>query len=108
MHLKEAKDLPAADGNGLSDPYAVLKLGKESKKSMIQYDTLNPQWNEKFEFVKVKLPPAHTTTSAAADPPAFGEYPLATRIGSERAQHGAGGDGGDPDGGDLGRRSTGP
>ena len=55
IHLKEAKDLPAADSNGLSDPYAVLKLGKESKKSMIQYDTLSPAWNEKFEFVKVSL-----------------------------------------------------
>ena len=53
IHLKGAKGLPAADSNGLSDPYAVLKLGKESKKSMIQYDTLNPMWNEKFEFVKV-------------------------------------------------------
>jgi hypothetical protein len=53
IHLKEAKDLPAADSNGLSDPYAILKLGKESKKSLIQYDTLSPMWNEKFEFVKV-------------------------------------------------------
>ena len=54
--LKEAKNLPAADSNGLSDPYAVLKLGKEKRQSMIQYDTLNPVWNEKFDFVKV---PSH-------------------------------------------------
>ena len=53
--LKEAKNLPAADSNGLSDPYAVLKLGKETRQSMIQYDTLNPQWSEKFDFVKVSL-----------------------------------------------------
>lgn len=50
--LKEAKNLPAADSNGLSDPYAVLKLGKEKRQSMIQYDTLNPVWSEKFDFVK--------------------------------------------------------
>jgi len=53
IHIKEAKNLPAADNNGLSDPYAVLKLGKESKRTVIQYDTLSPLWNEKFEFVKV-------------------------------------------------------
>ena len=53
--LKEGKNLPAADSNGLSDPYAMLKLGKESKKSMIQYDTLSPLWQEKFEFVKARL-----------------------------------------------------
>lgn len=53
--LKEAKNLPAADSNGLSDPYAVLKLGKETRQSMIQYDTLNPLWSEKFDFVKISI-----------------------------------------------------
>lgn len=51
--VKSAKDLPAADSNGLSDPYAKVKIGEESRKTTIQYDTLSPSWNEKFEFIKV-------------------------------------------------------
>ena len=53
LTLKSAKDLPAADSNGLSDPYAKISVGDETKKSAIQYDTLSPTWNEKFEFIKV-------------------------------------------------------
>ena len=51
--LKSAKDLPAADSNGLSDPYALLTLAGRTKKSTIIYDSLSPEWNEKFEFIKV-------------------------------------------------------
>ena len=52
--LKSAKDLPAADNNGLSDPYCKLLLAGSQKKSVIQYDTLSPVWNEKHDFVKVR------------------------------------------------------
>ncbi|KAK3288903.1 hypothetical protein CYMTET_3636 [Cymbomonas tetramitiformis] len=50
----EAKNLPAADMSGTSDPYALLglALSKESlsksavKKTGTQFKTLNPKWNE--------------------------------------------------------------
>ena len=55
VELKSAKDLPAADNNGLSDPYCKLLLAGTTKKSVIQYDTLSPVWNEKHDFVKVRI-----------------------------------------------------
>ena len=62
VNLREAKDLPAADSNGLSDPYAILKMGKEEKKSVIMYDTLSPQWNE-----KIRVHQGEATTWTMAD-----------------------------------------
>lgn len=51
--LRSAADLPAADNNGLSDPYAKISIGDQKRKSSVQYDTLRPEWNEKYEFIKV-------------------------------------------------------
>ena len=52
--LKKGEDLPSADPNGYSDPYVKFKLHDKSKKSTIKRFTLNPAWNEKFEWFKVR------------------------------------------------------
>ena len=50
VHLQRASDLKAADRNGFSDPYVKLSLAGQSHKSKTIKKTLNPQWNETFEF----------------------------------------------------------
>jgi len=52
LHMKiiEAKNVPAADGNGKSDPYVKFVMnGQEFKTKAIQ-NTLTPQWNEVFQL----------------------------------------------------------
>ncbi|KAL6554550.1 Synaptotagmin-5 [Orobanche hederae] len=48
-----AEDLPPADMMGKADPYVVLTLKKtESKnKTRVVNDSLNPVWNQTFDFV---------------------------------------------------------
>lgn len=49
--ILDAADLPAADRNGLSDPYCKLFLnGQEIYKTAVQKKTLHPSWNEFFEI----------------------------------------------------------
>ena len=52
--VKKASDLPAADGNGLSDPYVRLTLDERKQKTSIQRRTLTPTWNEKKEWMHVR------------------------------------------------------
>ena len=52
--LKSATKVPAADPNGLSDPYCILTLNKESKKSAVQLRTLDPVWEEKMDWTRVR------------------------------------------------------
>ena len=40
---------------GKSDPYVVVLLGKARKKSSVVKRTLDPVWNETFEFVNLSL-----------------------------------------------------
>ena len=54
--VKKATDLPAADGNGLSDPYVRMMLDEKKKKTTVQRRTLNPTWNEKREWLHVSPP----------------------------------------------------
>ena len=50
VDVLDAADLPAADRNGKSDPYAKFELnGQEVFKTKTQKKTLNPVWNEFFE-----------------------------------------------------------
>lgn len=50
VDILDAAELPAADRNGKSDPYAKFELnGQEVFKSKTQKKTLNPVWNEFFE-----------------------------------------------------------
>eukprot|EP01121_Diplochlamys_sp_Union-15-3_P007953 TRINITY_DN2069_c0_g2_i1.p1 TRINITY_DN2069_c0_g2~~TRINITY_DN2069_c0_g2_i1.p1 ORF type:complete len:578 (+),score=78.64 TRINITY_DN2069_c0_g2_i1:70-1803(+) len=44
----EAKNLLPSDRNGLSDPYAVLMVEREAKKTFTIRNNLNPIWNECF------------------------------------------------------------
>ena len=48
--LVSASGLLPADKNGLSDPYAVLKLGSKTRKSKVIKKTLDPTWNEQLDF----------------------------------------------------------
>jgi len=50
VRLLRGDGLPAADKNGLSDPYVKLKINKETKTSAVLKKTLNPEWNADFEF----------------------------------------------------------
>jgi hypothetical protein len=54
VDVLDAQDLPAADSNGKSDPYAKFELnGLEVFKTKTQKKTLNPAWNE---FFNVPIP----------------------------------------------------
>lgn len=48
--LISGQGLLAADSNGLSDPYCILRLGNSRKKSRVIPMTLNPVWEQEFEF----------------------------------------------------------
>uniref|UniRef100_K3YJR0 C2 domain-containing protein n=1 Tax=Setaria italica TaxID=4555 RepID=K3YJR0_SETIT len=48
-----AEDLPPMDIGGKADPFVVLylKKGESKKKTRVVTDTLNPIWNQTFDFV---------------------------------------------------------
>ena len=49
--LHRGKDLVAADRNGRSDPYCIVKpFTCETWRSRVVYKTLNPVWEQKHEF----------------------------------------------------------
>eukprot|EP00899_Mesostigma_viride_P003815 jgi/Mesvir1/13434/Mv16506-RA.3 len=51
--LLRGKDLTPMDMNGKADPYVIMKLSgsSEIKRSKVCKKTLNPVWNETFEFM---------------------------------------------------------
>lgn len=55
IHMIEAKELIKADigvlKKGLSDPYAVIKLGANKFKTPVIQNTITPVWNSVFETV---------------------------------------------------------
>ncbi len=56
LTLFKAYDLPAKDRRGTSDPFVVMYLDpsrEEIFQSRILYETLNPRFNEHFEFKNV-------------------------------------------------------
>ena len=50
IDLIKAKNLENMDRNGKSDPYAVLKFGKQKAKTNTVRNTQNPQWDFSTEF----------------------------------------------------------
>ena len=50
MRLERASGLIAADGNGLSDPYAEVSVGWSSATSSVIEQSLEPKWNEDLEL----------------------------------------------------------
>ncbi|XP_062088055.1 C2 and GRAM domain-containing protein At1g03370 [Humulus lupulus] len=50
VRIIEARNLPAMDLNGLSDPYVKLQLGKQRSKTKVVKKNLNPFWGEEFSF----------------------------------------------------------
>ena len=56
VHLSHAVDLRAADADGLSDPYIVLKYGGRKETSAVVKKTLNPtfDWDFTFGFEEVE------------------------------------------------------
>uniref|UniRef100_A0A3B1IRP5 Extended synaptotagmin-like protein 3 n=1 Tax=Astyanax mexicanus TaxID=7994 RepID=A0A3B1IRP5_ASTMX len=62
VHVVEAQDLVAMDTvmmglvKGKSDPYAVLRVGNKRVQTKTIKETLNPRWNEVYEFVVHEAP----------------------------------------------------
>jgi C2 domain/Leucine rich repeat/Leucine Rich repeats (2 copies) len=51
VHCVRARNLAAADSNGFSDPYVILKSGAQKKKSKTIKKTLDPEWNEQLTII---------------------------------------------------------
>lgn len=51
IHLLEAERLASKDAviAGMSDPYALLRVGPQTFKSRHLDNTLNPKWDEMYE-----------------------------------------------------------
>ncbi|CAM4689676.1 unnamed protein product [Caretta caretta] len=62
VHLREAKDLQSKDKyvkgliEGKSDPYALVRVGTQLCTSQVIDESLNPVWNETYEFVVHEVP----------------------------------------------------
>jgi Ca2+-dependent lipid-binding protein len=50
VDLIKARNLVKADIIGKSDPYAVLKFGKQKDQTSVVKNTLEPQWDHHTEF----------------------------------------------------------
>ena len=50
ISVLQARNLKAADRNGLSDPYVVVTQGKHFETTKTIKENLNPTWNETFVF----------------------------------------------------------
>ncbi|XP_074917315.1 extended synaptotagmin-1 [Chelonoidis abingdonii] len=62
VHLREARDLQSKDKyvkgliEGKSDPYALVRVGTQVFTSQVIDESLNPTWNEMYEFVVHEVP----------------------------------------------------
>jgi len=48
LHIIEAKDLPATDHSGTSDPFCVITFGGKTFRTKVVKKTLNPVWHQKL------------------------------------------------------------
>ncbi|XP_067385958.1 extended synaptotagmin-1 [Emydura macquarii macquarii] len=62
VHLLQARDLQSKDKyvkgliEGKSDPYALVRVGTQVCTSHVVDESLNPTWNETYEFVVHEVP----------------------------------------------------
>ncbi|XP_066944947.1 myoferlin-like isoform X4 [Macrobrachium rosenbergii] len=61
-HIYQARDLPAGDKTGLSDPYAVVSFCNSTQQTDKRSATLCPTWDETLIFDDVKLSGSVGTT----------------------------------------------
>eukprot|EP00727_Mastigamoeba_balamuthi_P006292 m51a1_g2283 putative C-tail anchored protein (1298) ;mRNA; r:389989-394502 len=54
-HVYQARDLPAADQSGLSDPYVSVRIANQKAKTAVEKETLFPSWFQTVEL-EVDLP----------------------------------------------------
>lgn len=55
LKLQKGNEMPAKDGT-TSDPYCIMKVGKhKERKSTVIATTLEPLWNQKFEWLNVDV-----------------------------------------------------
>jgi hypothetical protein len=59
VHIYQGKNLPAADSNGLSDPYITVNFMGQSKKTAVKKKTLFPSYYETIIFNDVTIPDGH-------------------------------------------------
>lgn len=50
VRIEEGSQLPKMDQRGLSDPYAIVRIGEKKYKTHTQTATLYPKWDETFVF----------------------------------------------------------
>ena len=50
VNIIRGRNLNAMDGGKYSDPFVILQFGAEKKKTKVVKRTVNPQWDEKFQF----------------------------------------------------------
>ena len=65
----QARGLAPKDANGFSDPYALIQCGSVQLRTMTVAESLDPIWNESFEFEDVSAGvstrcPIHTLLSS--------------------------------------------
>lgn len=56
--LIDGTNIAATKSSGYSDPYVVFTCNGKTKTSSIKFHTLEPQWNEIFEFDAMEDPPS--------------------------------------------------
>ncbi|KAK3132231.1 hypothetical protein QOZ80_6AG0517910 [Eleusine coracana subsp. coracana] len=56
--LIDGTNLATTKSSGYSDPYVVFTCNGKTKTSSIKFHTLEPQWNEIFEFDAMEDPPS--------------------------------------------------
>eukprot|EP00741_Cyanophora_paradoxa_P023381 tig00000254_g22587.t1 len=50
VRVVEARDVPAKDSGGTSDPYVKVLFGAEERKTQVIEKTLRPKWSAAFDF----------------------------------------------------------